>query len=171
VKIETTRFGPLEIDEEKIITMPSGMLGFPERRRFVLFRHKDDSPFYWYQSVDDPALAFVMTSPSLIVADYNPELKEAFEMMAWNDQGDRQRYEIYVVVNIPKGAPEKMTVNLIGPILINPAAREAVQMVVTSSPYSHRFPLLTPSAGEQSSERSGAPSPQPSPSILGERAG
>jgi flagellar assembly factor FliW len=157
LKIETTRFGALDIDEGKVITMPHGMLGFPESRRYVLFKHKEDSPFFWYQSVDDPALAFVMTSPSLIVADYRPDVREAFKMMDWDDHGDQSGYELYVMVNIPKGAPERMTANLIGPILINPAAREAVQMVITNSPYSHRFPLLRTSGDERSPEQSKSP--------------
>jgi flagellar assembly factor FliW len=131
LKIETTRFGALDIDEGKVITMPHGMLGFPEGRRYVLFKHKEDSPFFWYQSVDDPALAFVMTTPSLIVADYRPDVKETFRMMDWDDHGDPSGYELYVVVNIPKGAPEKMTAN--------------------------RFPLLGTSGDERSTEQSKSP--------------
>ena len=64
-------------------------------------------------------------------------------------------YELYVIVNIPKGTPEKMTANLIGPVLINPAAREAVQMIITESPYSHRFPLLLSSRDPSSLESFG----------------
>ena len=142
MKIETTRFGALDIDEGKIIRMPQGMLGFPESRRFVLFPHKGGSPFFWYQSVDDPGLAFVLTSPFLIVADYKVDTKEALERMAWKENGDDGNYELYVVVNIPKGSPEKITANLIGPILINNTAHEALQMVVAESPYSHRFSVV-----------------------------
>lgn len=140
MKIETTRFGPLDIDAGRIITMPHGMLGFPESRRFVLFRHKEDSPFFWYQSVDEPPLAFVMINPALIVTGYRPDVTDAFKMMGW--QSKDSTHELYAVVSIPRNAPEKMTANLIGPILINPGTREAVQMVITNSPYSHRFPLL-----------------------------
>jgi flagellar assembly factor FliW len=142
VKIETTRFGALDIDESKIIRMPHGMPGFPESRRFVLFPHKEGSPFFWYQSVDDPALAFVLTSPFLLVADYRVETQEALRTMAWDENGAEGNFELYVVVNIPKGSPEKITANLIGPILINNAAREAMQMVIADSAYSHRFAML-----------------------------
>lgn len=146
MKIETTRFGLLDIDENKIITMPHGMLGFPESHRFVLFRHKTDSPFFWYQSVDEPSLAFVMINPSLLVTGYRPDVTETFNVMGW--KRENSTHELYVVVNIPKDGPEKMTANLIGPVVFNPDAREAVQMVITDSPYSHRFPLLSPSEDE-----------------------
>lgn len=144
LKIETTRFGALDIDEGKIIHMPYGMLGFPESHRYALFPHKENSPFFWYQSVDDPALAFVLTSPFLIVAGYEVETKDAFERMAWEERDDNGNFELYVVVNIPKGNPENITANLIGPILINNKRRQALQMVIADSPYSHRFALLSP---------------------------
>ena len=144
MKIETTRFGVLDIDEGKIIRMPHGMLGFPESRRFALFPHKEGSPFLWYQSLDEPALAFVLVSPFLMVADYKVDTKDALKRMAREENGDRGNFELYVVVNIPKGAPKKITANLIGPILINNTTREALQMVVADSPYSHRFALLSP---------------------------
>jgi flagellar assembly factor FliW len=144
VKVETTRFGTLDIDEGKILLMPHGMLGFPGSQRFVLFPHKEGSPFFWYQSVDDPALAFVLASPFLIVADYKVDMKDALKRMAWEENGDGGNYELYVVVNIPKGSPEKITANLIGPILINNTTREAMQMVVADSAYSHRFAMLQP---------------------------
>ena len=83
-----------------------------------------------------------MTLPSLVAADYKPNTEDTFRMMAWKDQGDQSGYELYVVVNIPKGAPEKMTADLAGPILINNKAREAVQLVLVDSLYSHRHPLL-----------------------------
>ena len=144
MKIETTRFGALEIDEDKIIHMPHGMLGFPQSRRYVLFPHKEDSPFFWFQSADEPALAFVLISPFLIVSDYQVDTKDAFERMAWEEKGDEGNCELYVVVNIPKGSPENITANLIGPVLINNGNRQALQVVVADSPYSHRFALLSP---------------------------
>lgn len=142
MKIETTRFGALEVDERKIIDMPYGMLGFQERKRFVMFPHREDSPFYWYQSVDDPSLAFVVTSPFPVFPEYQVDLRDALKKMAWEDHGSETPFELYVVVNIPKGSPEKMTANLIGPILINIRNSQAVQLVLADSPYSHRFPLL-----------------------------
>jgi len=142
LKIDTTRFGPITIGEEKIITMPFGMLGFPEEKQYVIVQHREDSPFFWYQSVDDPALAFVITSPSLFKPDYSVRLEDTVEQMSWIEDRDKGMLEVYVVVNIPKGSPDKMTANLIGPILINNRTRQAVQMVITDSPYSHKFSLI-----------------------------
>lgn len=142
MKIETTRFGAVDVDEKKIIEMPYGMLGFPNSKRFVMFQHKENSPFYWYQSLDDPSLAFVITSPFLFLPDYQVDLKDALKRMSWEEMGNGYTLELYVVVSIPKGSPEKMTANLIGPILINEKLCQAVQMVLYDTQYPHRFPLL-----------------------------
>ena len=142
LKVDTTRFGAITIDEQKIITMPSGMLGFPEEKRYVIVQHKENSPFFWYQSVDDPALAFVITSPFFFVPDYSVSLDDAINQMSWDDEKIEEKVELYVVVNIRNGSPNRMTANLIGPILVNTDTFQALQMVVTDSPYSHRFPLL-----------------------------
>ena len=142
MKINTTRFGSINIAEEKILNMPSGMLGFPDKKQYIILPHKEDSPFSWYQSVDDPALAFVIMSPFLFKSDYNVDLTHILEEMSWAGDIKKNNLELYVVVNIPKGSPEKMTANLIGPILINSKARPAIQMVISDSPYSHKHPLL-----------------------------
>ena len=122
--------------------MPFGMLGFPDEKRYAIVQHKENSPFFWYQSVDDPALAFVITSPFFFVPDYSVPLDDAINQLSWDDEKIEEKVELYVVVNIPNGAPNKMTANLIGPIVVNTDTFQAFQMVVTDSPYSHRFPLL-----------------------------
>ena len=142
MKIKTTRFGTITIGEDKIISMPFGMLGFPDKTRFVVLQHKENSPFFWYQSVDDPALAFVVMSPFLFEPDYNVDVEDIVRQMSWNEEKGKNNLELYVVVNIPKSTPDKMTANLIGPILINNKTRQAVQMVIGNSPYSYRFPLI-----------------------------
>jgi flagellar assembly factor FliW len=141
MKIETTRFGTITVEEDKFIHMPHGMLGFPDKRRFVMFQHREGSPFYWYQSVDDSALAFVITNPFLFKPDYEVDIEGTLEDMSWEKQ-DSSSLELYVVVNIPKDSPKRTTANLIGPILINNKTRQAVQMVVSDSSYSHKFPLI-----------------------------
>jgi len=142
LKIKTTRFGTIRIKEEKIINMPFGMLGFPDKKRYLILQHQEKSPFFWYQSVDDPGLAFVITSPFLFMPDYKISLETVLKEMSWNGDGNNKHLELYIVVNVPKGMPHKMTGNFIGPILVNTKLHQAVQVVLTDSPYTHRFPLL-----------------------------
>jgi flagellar assembly factor FliW len=122
--------------------MPNGMFGFPDQKRFVVLEHRNDSPFFWYQSLDDPNLAFVITSPYLFKPDYTLDVDKAVKEMSWNGVEKQNSLDIYIVVNIPKGAPHKMTANLVGPILVNTKIHEAVQIVVANSSYTHKYPLI-----------------------------
>lgn len=140
MKIKTTRFGTISVTKDKIIHMPFGMLGFSEKKNFIMFRHKENSPFFWYQSADDPMLAFVITNPYIFMPDYKIDADEAAKAMSWDDIGEDD-LELFVVANIPKGNPKEMTANLIGPVLINTKKRQAVQMVISNTDYSHRFPI------------------------------
>ena len=147
MEIETTRFGTIKIEEEKIIHMPFGMLGFPDQNQFVIIQHKENSPLFWFQSLDEPALAFVITSPFLFEPSYNIDLDPVIKEMSWNGDGTDNHLELYIVVNIPKGSPQKMTGNFIGPILINNKVNQAVQVVVSDSIYTHNLPLLEQQEG------------------------
>ena len=70
MKLHTKNFGLLEIEEEKIIAFPEGIPGFEEEKEFVIINNEDEeNPFCWLQSVNNPDLAFVITTPFLIFSD------------------------------------------------------------------------------------------------------
>ena len=144
MKLETRDFGQIDIDEDRVITMPAGMPGFPEAQRFIILDREETRPFLWYQCVDDPGLAFVIINPNLFQPDYSLDLGAILREMSWN--GDREEdLAVYAIVNASEGIPEKITANLIGPLVINTRKKEAAQMVITGSPYSHRQPVFQPS--------------------------
>jgi flagellar assembly factor FliW len=143
LQIKTTRFGTIEIEKEKMIKMPFGMLGFPDKKKFIILQHKENSPFFWYQSLDDPELAFVITNPFLFIPDYKVDLEATLKEMSWNGDGNNRYLDLFIVVNIPRGMPHKMTGNFIGPILVNTKNYQAVQMVLSNSLYTHRYQLFT----------------------------
>lgn len=53
VQIETSRFGTLTVDEQEVLSLPEGMIGFPGLTRFIMLRHKEGSPFLWLQSLEE----------------------------------------------------------------------------------------------------------------------
>ena len=139
-RFHTSRFGAIEVGEDRIINMRRGLIGFPDARRFAILRPNPNSALFWFQCLDDPELAFVITDPRLFVPDFvisfGPGVLRALEA------SDPSRLEIYALVTIPPGQPAEMTANLIGPIVLNPASRLAEQLVVEDSPFSHKHPLL-----------------------------
>jgi flagellar assembly factor FliW len=141
LKIETTRFGTVTIKADEIIDMPFGIPGFPYQTKFFILEHKKDSPFLWYQSSEDPSLAFVITDPLLFKPDYVVNMDKVITELSWEQEVEKNQLKLYVIVNIPNGAPHKTTANLIGPLVMNPVTRQAVQIIIPDSPYSHQFPL------------------------------
>jgi len=140
MKIETTRFGSVEIDENKILTFEKGILGFPEDKRYALLPHNENSPFFWLQSLDSPELAFVVINPALIVDDYNFEIPD--EMQKQLDLKESAQAEVLVLVTFRSGNGDKSvrpSANLLGPLVINIENRQACQAVLDPKKYPVRF--------------------------------
>ena len=74
--IQTSRFGEIEVEENQVITFPSGLVGFSEDRRFVIREDNAAAPFLWLQSVDNNGLAFVMIEPHVSVSNYELALTQ-----------------------------------------------------------------------------------------------
>src|SRR5689334_25213796 len=112
--IATTRFGRLEVNEERIISFPHGLLGFPQHQRFALIQTGEENYFFWLQSVDEPGLAFVVTDPSIFFKDYEvPVREETQEEIGLSDARFAQTFVICNKVD------EWLTGNLLGPIVVN----------------------------------------------------
>jgi flagellar assembly factor FliW len=139
MKINTSRFGEIEVDRQSVVDMPEGMLGFAEFKQFVLIRHTEGSPFLWYQAVDEPNLAFVMIDPFIFFPDYEVVLaREDLDALEVEELGS---LAVFSVVVIPEN-PEDMTANLRGPVLINVEKRIARQVVLNDERYSPHQPIL-----------------------------
>jgi len=135
--IETTRFGRMEVNDERIIVLPKGLLGFPEHTRFALIQTGDENYFFWLQSVDEPSLAFVVTDPSIFFKDYEVPIREETEQaLALTDSGHAQ---LFVICN---KVGDWLTGNLLGPIVANASNRLATQVVLTEKKWTTRQPLI-----------------------------
>jgi flagellar assembly factor FliW len=142
--INTTRFGKVEIDGSRIITFNDGLLGFPGQRRFALIQASDETIFLWMQSLDDPALAFLVCDPLAFVPDYRAQVRaDDIKTLELNNLTDCQ---ILVIVNKCDG---HLTGNLLGPLVIGAQSLKAKQLVLSDKRYTtrHRLaPIDTPAA-------------------------
>ena len=59
MKIKTKIFGEIEIADDRIISFPSGIIGFPELTEFALLHDEDSGSgaMHWMQSLQEPAFA------------------------------------------------------------------------------------------------------------------
>ncbi|UCD56535.1 MAG: flagellar assembly protein FliW [Candidatus Hydrogenedentota bacterium] len=140
MKIASKALGEIELAEEQIIEMPSGMIGFPALRRYALIPFANpDVPFLWWQCVDEPSICFLLIDPTLVCPDYEVALPfEEFE-----DIGLKSAFQgsVYVVVTVP-GDPHEMTVNLMGPIVVNDSLHKAKQFVLSDPRFTTKHRVL-----------------------------
>jgi flagellar assembly factor FliW len=136
--VETSRFGPLEVDQSRLIHFPKGILGFPDQHDYALIQTAEDSVFYWLQSVNRPNLAFVVCDPRLFLSDYVAPAKQ--DDLSQIGLSDPSAAQIFVIVNKVNNT---LTGNLQGPLVVNVETRQAKQLVLSDRRYATRQPLMT----------------------------
>lgn len=147
--VETRRFGRIEVKEEDIITFVSPILGFTRFTRFVLLRHREDTPYImWLQSVEEPSLAFAVVDPFFVVDDINYEVEIPDEDVKELGISSPTDIAIFTLISIPDG-PESISINLKAPIVINIKTRKGKQIVVDKD-YPLRYPLIKKQKSEKS---------------------
>ncbi len=134
--LESERLGQLEVDEESIVSVPEGLLGFEGSTRYVLIPADEVGAYTWLHSVDDPALAFLTVVPGFFFDEYAPDIPaEDVTALDLTDPADAQ------VLNLVTIDGDAVTANLMGPVVVNVRARLARQVVLTDQGYGTREPL------------------------------
>ncbi|MCP3921024.1 MAG: flagellar assembly protein FliW [Desulfobacterales bacterium] len=139
MRINTKQFGSVDINDELIIHMREGMPGFPDIKSFILLDSEETKPFYSYQSIEDPSLAFIIMDPFLFKPDYKVDTKQLLKKMDWKED---EEITICVIINATHNDPRKMTANLVGPLIINAKKCEAAQMVIYDTDYSYKHAIF-----------------------------
>lgn len=142
MEIQTTRFGALQVDDDRILTFPKGLLGFPSHQRFALIQAGEENYFLWLQSVEDPNLAFVVTDPTVFYRDYDAVREDVREELKLEEL---EAAQVFVICN---KVGDWLTGNLLGPLVVNAATCMGMQVVLTEKKWNTRQPLLRLSSNE-----------------------
>jgi flagellar assembly factor FliW len=106
--------------------MPDGMVGFSEQR-FIILNPENGGPFCWFQALDNPGLSFVVVDPVRFFPKYQVKLtREEYDKLKL-EPGDET---VLLCVVTMATDPRKITINLQGPIVVNPAGMTARQVVL-----------------------------------------
>ena len=144
MRLETSRFGAIEVNEGHVLTFTQPIIGFQEFRRFVLLSGTDAGDVSWLQSTDAGDLAFILMDPRAVVPDYQVQLGSG-ELAELAVQSAAE-LEVYTLVVVPPD-PAQTRTNLKAPILINPRQRLAKQAILENSAYPVRFVLADAKSG------------------------
>ena len=147
MKIQSTRFGELEVAEDDVIHFSQGLPGFPEEYHFALLSQGEDSPFFFLQSTQDPNLTFLLVDPFAFFAEYHFEIDD--KLVTQLGLSAEHPPMAFCIVNVPQGKMQDMTANLSAPIVVNRFARLGRQVVLTDTSYSLRQRLCLAQEGGQ----------------------
>jgi flagellar assembly factor FliW len=136
--VETSRFGPVEVDDDRVLQFSTGLLGFAEHHEYVLLQPDEDGLFYWLQSVECPDLAFIVTDPRGWDLDYRPTIRP--EQLETLDLETASAAQLLVIVNRYDRA---LTANLQGPIIVNARNWCAMQLVLAERRWGTRHELVS----------------------------
>lgn len=140
MNINTKIFGEIEVDESKIITFPSGIIGFPDLQKFLLVHdeEKADGIISWMQSIDEPAFAMPVVNPLCILDNYNPTVED--ELLSDLEDLDENEMLVLITITVPQDIT-KMTVNLAAPMVVNAKNMKAVQIIIDEPEYAVKYPI------------------------------
>ncbi len=142
MEVNTRLFGEITIDDEKIIEFPGGIVGFPDLNKFAIVHDSektDGSSLSFLLSLDEPAFAMPVMDPHIVKADYNPMVED--DLLIPLGELTPEDTIVLVTVTVPRGEIEKMTVNLMAPVIINAKTRKGAQVILTEDGYDIHFPI------------------------------
>jgi len=147
IKINTEKFGELEVSKESIFDFVAPIIGFNDLKKYAIIDYKPDSPFKWLQSVEDMSLAFPITLCSFFGIDYQFDIPDEEAQQLEIESAD----DIFVcnIANIPSSNPQGATINMLAPIVVNIVNKKAMQIILKNTDYEVRYKLFNDeSAGE-----------------------
>ncbi len=123
-------------EENELIIFDEGLFGFEECRKYLpLPIDQDNSDFILLLSVEDENLSFVIVNPFALMEEYRPSLSaDDYKKVGTDNEDDLAYYAVCVIGDVP----EKSTINLKCPIVVNVRTRRAVQVILQGSGYGFR---------------------------------
>lgn len=139
MKLDTIRFGEVEIDPHKILEFKDGIPGMEEERRFAILQFEESNPIYWLQSVESKEICMPVIDSFHAIPSYafdlgDEDVKELGLLSA-------EDVHVLSILVIPDNI-EQMTANLAAPIVINTRTGQARQIILSGGDYNVRFPVF-----------------------------
>ncbi|MEK2647411.1 flagellar assembly protein FliW [Bdellovibrio sp. BCCA] len=143
MKIDSLRFGEIEIDDSSVIHFQNGMIGFPECQKFAIVKPDGEKTFHWLVSCEKSAIAFPLINlrthfPDLIIGAYGDDAK-ALGFSPSTPPKISEDMPTWGVVTLPNDLTQ-MTVNLKAPVVIH--GQIGCQCVQKDQSYKIREPIF-----------------------------
>lgn len=129
MRIETTRFGQIEVQDTDVLTFPLGLIGLETCQRWVVLADSTHEGLGWLQSVDRADLAFAVVSPRRFVPSYRARIT-ARDLRTLNmPENNQPQVVVTVSRNTSTAGEDRLTLNLKAPIVVCLESRMGRQIV------------------------------------------
>ena len=136
-----TRYGTYEVEREKIVSFPKGLIGFSELQEYAILNlpHDGTERFKLLQSADNPGIGFYVVPVGLENSGFDPE---DIERAAGQYQFALEDLAILLIVTARKSNDSlELTANLRAPVLLDTEQCVAYQHVLADEKYPLRQKL------------------------------
>lgn len=146
--IQTKYFGEREIEEDRTIHLPQGILGLEEYKNFAILEMPDSGRVLCLQNIDEPRIAFIVMNPWEFYPDYDILISD--EELAVIGIAKVEELAVFNILTIGDGTV--VTTNLLAPIVVNLKTKEAMQIVLNEDKYTTKHVLPNKLSGDSSQE-------------------
>ena len=113
-----------------ILDVSGGLFGFPDIQKMELFYDVEELPFMWLREDKKDGLAFIVLEPGGIIPEYSVEITDAdVEVLGVTGPEDTM---ILNIVTLSPEQPGVISLNLVGPIIVNRLTLVAKQCIINN---------------------------------------
>ena len=137
--IRTKHFGEIDLEENKIIEFPQGIMGLEGYNNYTILYDIEEGEkptISWLQCIEEPGLAIPVMNPLIVKSDYNPTIEDA--LLTPLGEMSNENVLVFVSVTVPEDMT-KVTVNLKAPFIINSDTRKGCQIMVENNDYPVKY--------------------------------
>lgn len=139
MRVQTKFFGEVELDDNKVIEFPNGIIGFEDFKKFaILYDIEDDrdTKISWLQSLEEPTLALPVVDPLAVTTEYAPMIEDELLKPLGNPADEDLLF--LLVMTVPSDMT-KVTANMKAPVIISTEERKGIQLIVDNADYPVKF--------------------------------
>ncbi len=136
-----TRYGTYEVERDKIVSFPKGLIGFTDLQDYAILNlpHDGTEQFKLLQSADNPGIGFYVVPVGLENSGFDPD---DIERAAGQYEFALEDLAILLIVTARKNNDAvELTTNLRAPVLVDTEKCVAYQHVMSDEKYPLRHKL------------------------------
>ena len=126
MKIQTLRFGEIEVQPAQVFEMIQPLIGFPDTS-FALLSDESTGAIQWLQSLTTPHICLPVADPLAIMPGLDIEIPPEESSML---ELERAQDALVLAIVVLDPEPTRIRVNLKAPIIFNVTNQKAVQAVI-----------------------------------------